>query len=91
MRKSQRRVVGEMRNMQVIQQGQLWVIAKNFRLLDMNGVSGSRSRSANRVREVYECWTGERWAHQQGAAKFFQTADEAQQFLDENWDRLAQA
>jgi hypothetical protein len=72
--------------MQVIQQGQQWVIARNFRQLDMNGLSGSRSRSASRVREMYDCWTGKEWAGSRSLARVFQTAEEAQQYIDDNWD-----
>lgn len=77
--------------MQVIQQGQQWVIAKNFQHIGGEGISGSRSHSAERVREIYDCWTGERWWGQRSAAKVFPTAEEAQLYLDENRDRLSDA
>lgn len=76
--------------MQVISQDQGWVIAKNFRTIDASSVLGSRSHAANRVRNTYECWNGERWLEQRSAAKIFPSAEEAQQYLDENRDQLAQ-
>jgi hypothetical protein len=80
-----------MEDMQVIQEGQHWLIARNVQMLDMNGISGSRSRSANRVRRTYDCWAGERWCGQTGMAKVFPTAEEARQYMEENLDRLIQS
>jgi hypothetical protein len=77
--------------MQVHQEGNHWVIARNFRLIEPSGVSGSRSHSAARTREVYDSWTGERWWEQRASAMQFATREAAQQYLDENRERLENA
>jgi hypothetical protein len=77
--------------MQVHQDDGRWVIARNFQQVDTGGIAGPRSQSANRVREIYDCWTGERWWGQRYSAKTFATREEAQKYLDDNRERLEQA
>jgi hypothetical protein len=68
--------------------GDAWVIRSNGWLLDSNGLSGSRGRYANRVRECFYVWTGQQWAMMGAAAKKFNSEQEAQQYLDEHFDEL---
>ena len=74
--------------MKVHNDGSHWVIAKNFQLLDANGISGSRQPSVNRIREIYDCWTGDRWANQRASAKQFTSEEDATVYLEEHYEKL---
>jgi hypothetical protein len=77
-------------NMKVIQQGDSWVIAKNFRNVERSGVSGTHSHAIENVRRVYQVWTGKEWYGQTAFALKFATKEEAEQYVDENRERLEQ-
>jgi hypothetical protein len=46
--------------MQVHPHAGKWIIARNFKMIDCNGMRGTLSRSASRVRETFDSWTGGR-------------------------------
>jgi hypothetical protein len=54
-----------------------WVISR-IETLDANGISGSRSRDANRVRTLSLYWTGSTWTKNVDDAKFFDRFEDAQ-------------
>jgi hypothetical protein len=77
--------------MQVHKEGDHWVNARNFWSIGDGGISGSRSHSAERTRQIYDCWTGQRWWGQRSSAMTFPTEEAARQYLENNWERLETA
>ena len=75
--------------MQIHQQGDHWVIAQQLSSQATSGVSGGRGLGANRTQDNYAAWTGKRWGWQRSGALSFATREEAQQYLNENRDRMA--
>lgn len=61
-----------------------WVIAKNFRFICGDGISGTRSRSIERTRQVFDVWSESGWTQQRMMAKTFASKEDAQKFLDEH-------
>src|SRR5690349_13186671 len=80
----------EGRPMQVHCENGQWLIGRNFKQIDAGGMSGSLSRSANRVRTTFESWTGDRWVISRPMALVFTTREEAEEYLAANWNRLAE-
>jgi len=66
-----------------------WVIAKNFRPIDAEGIFGIRPRS-NRSRIIHDSWTGSWWAKPLFMARKFPTQEAAQACIDEHYERLAE-
>lgn len=78
--------------MEPIQEGDHWVLARNVRTIYAGGMSGTRSRMANRSVTTYERWgTNGRWWGNKGGEMKFPTGENAEQYLAENYDSLDQA
>jgi cell wall-associated NlpC family hydrolase len=75
--------------MRVHPMGDLWIIARNLRPVPAQAVSGSATGAA--IKDVFDCWTGVRWAGRRKLAITFPTREEAQKYLDENRGTLEQA
>jgi hypothetical protein len=54
-----------------------WAISR-VETIDCNGIGGSRSRDANRVRMTTLFWTGSAWTKNADDAKLFDTCEDAQ-------------
>lgn len=74
--------------METVKQENGWVLARNFGLIDTNGLGNN---DISRVRQIYEVWSGKEWVKQRFDAKTFTTKDEGDNYVDANWDLLNQA
>jgi hypothetical protein len=77
--------------MQPYKQDQHWVIARKFRPIGGNLISGTHDHPAHETRMDYDVWTGEKWWGQRSFAKLFTTEEEAERYLRENWEILEQS
>lgn len=57
--------------------------------IDANGISGSRSRDANRVRHVTRYWGDYRWMSSPDDALHFETYDDAEVCISDNAEVMA--
>jgi hypothetical protein len=64
-----------------------WVIATNFRWMETNGITASRSRRS-RGRQTFDCWDGEKWWHQLSSAMRFQSEEETLLYIEANREKL---
>lgn len=65
-----------------------WVIVTNFNIIRSQGVGGSRSRLAERSRQVFDVWTENGWSEQRMMARIFSSKEEAEKFLGEHPELL---
>jgi hypothetical protein len=64
----------------VIEQGNLWVIARNFQTFSTG--------ADKQTRHVYDVWTGKDWSPQRGFAMTFKMKEDAEKYLEENREVL---
>jgi hypothetical protein len=79
-------------NIQPFQVGEKWVVAVNPTTITPDEVTGTRSRSVDRSRCVAESFwieADQRWFPQHGKAVKYDSREECQTFIEENYEKLA--
>ena len=76
--------------MDILEEGDHWVIAGNYRPVRGSGLGYGPKRFASRVVYVYDCWDGNRWQGQRAAAMRFPSWDAAEQYLEHHRALLEQ-
>lgn len=78
-----------MRDIQIIPDGmpRKFIIVLNLRTVESAGISGSRSRMGNRVRNTFDkVWTGDKWSLSRTHAHEFESRDAAEEYFELNRD-----
>ncbi|QDU50286.1 hypothetical protein [Gimesia panareensis] len=80
-------------NLSVVEENGKWIIAENYRFIETGGNYGSIDRQAGGRYGFDRCWRKERdaWSNQRHFARRFDSEEEANQYLQENYEMMCNA